>query len=96
VQFARRLREGVKRGEVTKSIRIWQRPRVRVGGRHRLDDGWVVIDALHEIALEDVTPRLARETGFAGVVDLLKVAKHGLGERVFLIEFHYVSSSDEV
>ncbi|MEX2208629.1 MAG: hypothetical protein WEF50_20630 [Myxococcota bacterium] len=36
-----------------------------------------------------MTPALARKSGFAGVVDLLKVAKHGTGENVYLIEFHY-------
>jgi hypothetical protein len=89
VQFTAKLRDGVKRGEITTSIRIWQRPRVRVGGRYPLDRGHVVVDGLREIAFDDITPRLARESGFAGVVDLLKVAKHGRGERVFLVEFHY-------
>lgn len=36
-----------------------------------------------------MTPELARESGFKGVVDLLKVAKHGRGEQIFLIRFHY-------
>jgi hypothetical protein len=45
---------------------------------------------MFEISLADVTPELARRSGFAGVVDLLKVAKHGSGRRVFLIEFRYV------
>jgi hypothetical protein len=36
---------------------------------------------------------LARRSGFAGVVDLLKIAKHGPGRRVFLIEFRYVPGS---
>jgi hypothetical protein len=29
-----------------------------------------------EIGLSDVTPELARRSGFKGVVDLLKMAKH--------------------
>jgi len=29
---------------------------------------------------------------FAGVVDLLKIAKHGPGENVYLIEFEYEKS----
>jgi hypothetical protein len=33
---------------------------------------------------------LARESGFLGVVDLLKVAKHGKGENIYLVRFHYV------
>jgi hypothetical protein len=32
---------------------------------------------------------LARRCGFTSVVDALKVAKHGAGERVFVIDFHY-------
>src|SRR5262249_10920107 len=32
----------------------------------------------------------ARESGFAGVVDLLKTAKHGAGTNVYLVRFHYV------
>ena len=40
--------------------------------------------------LADITPQLARESGFKGVVDLLKVAKHGPGENIFLVRFHYL------
>jgi hypothetical protein len=33
---------------------------------------------------------LARESGFLGVLDLLKVAKHGKGDNVYLIRFRYI------
>jgi hypothetical protein len=78
------------RGEVTCSVRIWQSPRVKLGGRYALGPGFVEVTGLREITLQDVTPTLARRSGFQGVVDLLKVAKHGPGERVFLVEFEYV------
>jgi hypothetical protein len=42
------------------------------------------------MAIADVTPEMARDSGFEGLVDLLKTAKHGAGTRVFLIEFHFV------
>jgi hypothetical protein len=42
------------------------------------------------MSLADVTPALARRSGFAGLVDLLKIAKHGSGRRVFLVDFRYV------
>ena len=87
--FTKRLREGVRRGEITCSVRIWQRPHVKVGGRYPLGDGAIEVTALREIELADITPELARRSGFAGVIDLLKVAKHGPGERVFLVEFEY-------
>jgi len=87
--FTKRLREPVMRGGVTCSVRIWQRPHVKVGGRYRLGDGAIEVTGLREIALSDITPDLARRSGFAGVVDLLKTAKHGPGERVFLVDFEY-------
>lgn len=89
MMFTRRLREPVMRGEVTCSVRIWQKPHVKVGGRYPLGSGAIRVTALHEISLADVTPDLARRSGFTGLVDLLKVAKHGPGERVFLVEFEY-------
>ena len=87
--FTQRLREPVMRGEITCSVRIWQRPHVKVGGRYRLGPGAIHVTAIREIAFADITPDLARRSGFAGVVDLLKVAKHGPGERVYLVEFEY-------
>ena len=52
------------------------------------------VTALREITLADVTPDLARRSGFTGVVDLLKVAKHGPGDRVYLVEFEYRDEPD--
>jgi hypothetical protein len=33
MEFTKRLREGVRRGDITCSVRIWMRPHVKVGGR---------------------------------------------------------------
>ncbi len=88
--FTKRLREGVRRGQITCSIRIWQRPHVSVGKRYRMEEGEVEVDSILPIGLADITPQLARESGFKGVVDLLKVAKHGPGENVYLVRFHFV------
>jgi hypothetical protein len=88
--FARRLRDGVRRGEITCSVRIWTRPHVKVGARYRMDEGMIEIDSIEPIGFPDITPQLARESGFLGVIDLLKVAKHGKGENIYLVRFHYV------
>jgi hypothetical protein len=88
--FAKRLREGVLRGEITCSVRIWMRPHVKVGGRYRVGEGKIEIDSIEQIGFPDITPELARESGFLGVLDLLKIAKHGRGENIYLIRFHYV------
>ena len=90
MQFMRELRDPIRRGEVTTTVRLWQRAHVKVGGRYALPPGEIVVTKLFEASIADITPELARQSGFAGVVDLLKVAKHGAGRRVFIIEFRYV------
>jgi hypothetical protein len=88
--FAKRLREGVRRGEITVSVRIWMSPRVKVGNRYRMEEGEIEVDSIEPIGMPDITPELARGSGFLGVLDLLKVAKHGRGEKIYLVRFHYV------
>jgi hypothetical protein len=88
--FTKRLREGVRRGDITCSVRIWQSARVRVGGRYPMEEGEIEIDSIEQIGFPDITPDLARQSGFLGVLDLLKVAKHGSGEKIDLVRFHYI------
>lgn len=88
--FAKRLREGVLRGETTCSVRIWTRPHVTVGKHYRVEAAEIEIDSVTPIGLLDITGDLARESGFLGVVDLLNVAKHGKGSNIYLIRFHLV------
>lgn len=92
MQFIRALRDRIRRGEITTTVRLWQRPHVKVGGRYALPPGEIVVTKIFEVSLADVTPELAQQSGFVGVVDLLKVAKHGSGRRVFVVEFRYVES----
>jgi hypothetical protein len=66
------------------------RPHVKAGKRYRFEDGEIEIDSVVPITFDDITPELARECGFRGIDDLLKVAKHGHGENVYLVEFHFV------
>ena len=93
MMFAKRLREGVREGRITCSVRIWTRPHVRVGGIYPMEGGHIVVESVQRISFDDITGELARRSGFKGVVDLLKVAKHGPGRNVYLIEFHYIPPS---
>ena len=90
MQFTKRLRQRVRSGEITCTVRIWKNLRVHAGGRYRMEEGEIEIDSIEAIGLPDITPELARASGFLGVLDLLKVAKHGKGENIYLIRFHYV------
>ena len=66
------------------------RPHVVVGNRYRMEEGEIEVDSIKPIGFPDITPALARASGFLGLVDLLKVAKHGKGENIYLVQFHYV------
>jgi hypothetical protein len=90
MQFQRGLRDRIRSGEITTTVRLWQKPHVKVGGRYALPPGEIIVTRMFEVGLSDITPELARRSGFLGVVDLLRVAKHGPGRRVFVIEFRYV------
>ena len=63
--FKKELREGVRRGRIRCSIRIWQRAHVKAGGRYPMDDGHIVVDSIEPMELADITDALARESGFA-------------------------------
>ena len=91
--FTKRLRPGIKSGEITITIRFWHSPRVTVGKRYAMDEGHIEVDSIDPIGLPDITPLMARQSGFLGVLDLLKIAKHGSGEKIYLIHFHYIPPS---
>jgi hypothetical protein len=88
--FTKRLRERIRSGRIRCTIRIWTRPHVKVGGRYRMDDGHIVVDSIAPMTVADLTYDLARESGFESVDDLLGIARHGSGDKVYLIRFHYL------
>jgi hypothetical protein len=89
VDFAKQLRARVRGGEVTSSVRIWKRPRVKVGGRYAMPPGEIEVVAMRGITRSEITPEIARSTGFEDVEALLAIAQHGSGEHIFLVDFVY-------
>jgi hypothetical protein len=88
--FTKRLREGIRRGRIRCSIRVWTHAHVKAGGRYQMDEGHIVVDSIAPIRITDITIDLARESGFDSVKELLAIARHGRGDKVFLIRFHYL------
>ena len=88
--FTKKLREGVQSGAITCSVRIWKYPHVKVGNRYPMPPGEIEVHSIEQIAIQDITHELAVESGFPGVIALLKVAKHGTGDNVYLVRFHYL------
>ena len=64
--FAKRLRERVRHGEITCTVRIWMRPHVRVGGRYRMEGGEIEVNSIETIGCPAITPELARKSRFRG------------------------------
>jgi hypothetical protein len=54
-----------------------------------MGEGAIHVTSVREIVLEDITPDLARISGFDDVGDLLAVAQHGSGQNIYLVKFEY-------
>jgi hypothetical protein len=57
-----------------------------------MEEGEIEVDSIRTISLADITPDLARRSGFKDVADLLAIAKHGSGDNIYLIRFRYSPS----
>ena len=63
---------------------------MKIGGRYPLLDGFIEVTRLQEVDLDDVTETMAREGGFESLESLMRTARHGRGERVFIVDFVFV------
>ena len=89
ISFTKRLRPAIRRGEVTLSVRFWFNPRVRVGERSAMEEGHVRVTGLRQMSLDEITDELSVQSGFTDAEDMLKVAKHGASDLIWLVEFVY-------
>src|SRR5438445_486294 len=46
MEFSRELRDDVLAGDITLTVRLWQRPQVKEGGRYRVGPGAVEVDVV--------------------------------------------------
>jgi hypothetical protein len=90
--FTKKLRAGVKSGAVTASVRIWKTPHVKVGGHYGLDEGHIEVTSIREISWEDLSDKLARDTGFENLLDMMRTAKHGTGQHIYYVRFRYATA----
>ena len=52
-------------------------------------EGKIVVTSVREIDIDDVTDDLAIRSGFANPADLFATARHGRGDIIYLVRFHY-------
>ena len=92
--FAKQLREGVRRGRIRCSIRIWQQPRVKVGGRYRTAGVVIEIDSLEVLPFSAVTDEDVAASGETDREALRARAAHAGpihdDTLVHRVEFHVV------
>ena len=90
--FSPELREAVAAGDITVSIRLWQRPKVKVGGRYASHWFDVVVDSIELIPFSAVTDEDVARSGEANREALRQRAAHAgpitEDTLVYRIEFH--------
>jgi hypothetical protein len=98
VEFSRELRNDVLAGDITLSVRLWRRPRVKQGGRYRVGPGEIEVDAIELVPFAAITRRDVRRAGEPDRETLRQRAAHAgpIDEDtlVYRIEFHAVNSAD--
>ena len=95
MQFSRELRNDVLAGDITLSVRLWQRPKVKPGGRYRVGLGAIEVDAIELVPFAAITGKDVRRAGEPDRETLRRRAAHAgpIGEDtlVYRIEFHAVT-----
>jgi hypothetical protein len=98
VEFSRELRNDVLAGDITMSIRLWKRPRVKPGGRYRVGPGEIEVDAVELVPFAAVTAEDVRRAGEPDRETLRQRAAHAgpIDEDtlVYRIELHAVSPDE--
>ncbi len=97
MQFSRELRDGVAAGDITVSIRLWQRPQVKVGGRYTVGFATVEVDSIELMPFRDITTGDVRRSGEPDRKTLRQRAAHAGpiddDTLVYRIEFHPVEGT---
>jgi hypothetical protein len=98
VQFSRELRNDVLAGDITLSVRLWTRPKVKEGGRYRVGPGEIEVDAIELVPFAAITAADVRRAGELDRETMRERAAHAgpIDEDtlVYRIEFHVVDLDD--
>jgi hypothetical protein len=94
MEFSPELRDHVLAGDITVSIRLWQRPRVKQGGRYSVGPGQIEVDSIELMPFAALTAADVRRSGEQDREALRHRAAHagpiGDDTLVYRVEFHPV------
>jgi hypothetical protein len=92
--FSPELRDGVAAGDITVSVRLWQRPKVRAGGRYASHGFVIEVDTFELLPFSAITDEDVERSGEPDREVLRERAAHSgpIGEDtlVYRVEFHVV------
>jgi hypothetical protein len=88
------LREGLRDGSITVALRRWRRAQVVAGHEYRTGDGLVLAESVDTITAADITPRLARDAGFADVATAVADLRGDPDLTLYCIRFRPVAGPD--
>jgi hypothetical protein len=92
VEFSRELHAHVLSGDITVTFRLWQRPKVRAGGRYRVGEGQIEVDSVELIPFAFIDKLDVHRAGEADLESLRRRAAHAgpIHDEtlVYRVEFH--------
>ena len=92
--FSPELREAVAAGDITVTVRLWQRPKVKAGGRYASHGFTVEVDSVELLPFSAITMDDVMRSGEADREALRRRAAHAgpieADTLVYRIEFHVV------
>lgn len=92
--FSQDLRDGVANGEISVSIRLWSRPKVKPGGRYQTAGVVIEVDSVEVLPFSAVTAEDVRSAGEPDRESLRARAAHAGpihdDTLVHRVEFHVV------
>ncbi len=98
MEFSRDLRNSVIAGDISVSFRLWQRPKVRVGGRYPVGPAVIEVDSIELVPFASVSAADVRRAGEKDLESMRQRAAHAgpIDEStlVYRIEFHLVDSQN--
>lgn len=97
MRFSPALRAGIAAGDITVSVRLWQRPQVRAGRRYEADGLEIEIDAVELLPFSAITAEDVSRSGETDLEALRRRAAHAgpiTGDTlVHRVEFHVMQPS---
>jgi hypothetical protein len=94
VQFSQDIVGNVISGDITVSFRLWQRPKVKAGGRYAVGPATIEVDSIELVPFASVTPADVVRAGENDIESLRRRAAHAgpinADTLVYRVEFHLV------